>query len=534
MNSRREQELQQEVTVLKATVKRLSNALKGVISNAQAALFVPAIPAAVESQEDIVMVTKVVKSRRHSESLLETLTGKIKSGNYLDHYKADHSKVLGTGMTGNVFMVKSRITKKKFACKKISKVGMDAHKLAKLRKEVNIMSQLDHPNIIKLVDSFEDAKHLIIISELCTGGELYDHLISSETYTQKIAANVFKQMVTAVNFCHLHGIVHRDLKLENFIITGYDAGGAPHLKLIDFGLSAQIFSPEDASHGPIARMKTTVGTAYYISPEVVDHSRSYGPECDIWSLGVILFMMLTGWPPFNGDDDDAIIKAIKHKEASFDQKMWANMPMAQNLVAQMLIRDPSKRIQGKDILNHAWMKQFECGASSGSLSSDIAGSLRMFSSMQLFIRLAHQAATVTLNPSEVTKMRKAFIEMDRDASGGISKEEFRESMNSHLDLATIDTIFDKIDVNRNGDISYTEFLTASSASDMAKSKSTILAAFDRLDTDGSGFLEATELQTLLEGYLSSGEVSSLLGRADTDHDGCIGRDEFVRLLGTAP
>ncbi len=256
----------------------------------------------------------------------------------------------------------------------------------------------------------------------------------------------------------------------------------PHLKLIDFGLSAQIhreatvasgggaaggsgpgFSSADGTGGKISRMKTTVGTAYYISPEVVDRSKSYGPECDIWSLGVILFMMLTGWPPFNGDDDEAIIRAIKRDEAEFKPEQWGDMPLAKHLVEQMLTRDPAKRIKGTDILSHPWMKQFECGVSSAALPRDIASSLRTFASMQLFTRLAHQAATVSLNPEEVTNMRKAFLVMDRDASGSISRDEFRSAMAKWLDQAAVDAIFDKIDVNRSGDISYTEFLTASSA-----------------------------------------------------------------------
>jgi len=211
-------------------------------------------------------------------------------------------------------------------------------------------------------------------------------------------------------------------------------------------------------------MKTTVGTAYYISPEVVDKSKSYSYECDIWSLGVILFMMLTGWPPFNGNTDDEIISAIQREEPSFNPDHWADMPLAKHLVSQMLTRDPERRIKGSAILAHPWMKQFECGATAKDLPREIMSSLRLFGSMQLFTRLAHQAASVSLNPSEVTALRKAFLAMDRDDSGGITLDEFRHAMKGKLENAAIDAIFEKIDVNKSGDISYTEFLTASSAS----------------------------------------------------------------------
>lgn len=533
MSAARIQALEAEVASLRAALAHQTKVLRSIMGHAQEAVqhaehaAAPTLPSPHKS----------LKQRRHSESLKELLTGTIKQADFRDFYVADTKKVLGTGMTGSVFVVKSKVSKKKFACKKIAKAGMNAHKMANLRKEVNIMARLDHPNIIKLVDAFEDRKYLVIISELCTGGELYDHLISAETYTQQVAASVFKQMVLAVNFCHQHGIVHRDLKLENFIITDYDPkSGAPHLKLIDFGLSASQ-DPDPSSPGGasgIARMKTTVGTAYYISPEVVDKHKTYGAECDIWSLGVILFMMLTGWPPFNGDSDELIIEAIQHEEPGFKPEHWQNMPLAKHLVAAMLTRDPAKRIKGTDIINHPWMKQFECGVNAKDLPRDITSSLRLFSSMQLFTRLAHQAAAVTLNPSEVTALRKAFLAMDRDDSGAITIDEFRSAMGGKLDDAAITAIFEKIDVNRSGDISYTEFLTATSATRAASSKSTMMAAFDRMDADGSGYLEVAELTEILHGYFTKDEVKRLLGNADANRDGRIGREEFVRLLASKP
>lgn len=530
-------ELETEVIALRKALHHQTTVLRKIAAGAQDAiqLTLTSIPAASSvGAPSLPSPSGLTKNRRNSDSLKELLTGTIKSASYQDYYTPDTSKVLGTGMTGSVFVVKHKTTKKKFACKKIAKAGMNQTKMANLRKEVNIMAMLDHPNIIKLVDAFEDRKYLVIISELCTGGELYDHLISAETYTQQVAASVFKQMVKAVNFCHQHGIVHRDLKLENFIITDYDQKtGAPHLKLIDFGLSAYQ-EKEDMDSGKIARMKTTVGTAYYISPEVVDKHKMYGAECDIWSLGVILFMMLTGWPPFNGDSDELIIEAIQREKPAFKREHWDSMPLAKHLVAAMLTRDPAKRIKGNDILNHPWMKQFECGVGAKDLPRDITSSLRLFSSMQLFTRLAHQAAAVTLNPDEVTALRKAFLAMDRDDSGGISREEFHSAMTGKLDDVTINGIFEKIDVNKSGDISYTEFLTASSASQAAQSKTTMMAAFDRMDSDGSGYLETAELTELLDGYFSQAEVGTLLAKADANNDGRIGRDEFVRLLASKP
>jgi hypothetical protein len=224
MSAERVAQLEAEVERLRQALTRQNAILQNIASLANSGLLEqPDAAAAAQggaSAPPLPALPASLTQRRSSESLKELLTGRIKTANFHDFYTADTTKVLGTGMTGSVFVVRSKVTKKKFACKKIAKVGMNEKKMANLRKEVNIMSRLDHPNIIKLVDAFEDSKYLVIISELCTGGELYDHLIKAETYTQEMAATVFKQMVTAVNFCHAHGIVHRDLKLENFIITG--------------------------------------------------------------------------------------------------------------------------------------------------------------------------------------------------------------------------------------------------------------------------------------------------------------------------
>ena len=211
-------DLEAEVAQLRAALKQQTMLLQSIVGRATESIN-SSTPLLAEKKKKVLF-------RTSSNSLKEMLTGEIKQQNYEEVYEPS-GEVLGTGMTGSVFVVQKRNTKKRFACKKLKKSGLNASKMANLRKEVNIMAMLDHPNIIKLVDAFEDRNYLVIISELCTGGELYDHLISAETYTQQVAAGVFKQMVVAVNFCHQHGIVHRDLKLENFIITG-ESGRSLH------------------------------------------------------------------------------------------------------------------------------------------------------------------------------------------------------------------------------------------------------------------------------------------------------------------
>ena len=177
------------------------------------------------------------------------------------------------------------------------------------KQEINIMIQIDHPNIINLYEVFEDTRYIYLIMEECSGGELfdriYDRISKKNLFTEKEAAIIFKQFMSAVCHCHSIKICHRDLKPENllFLNKNFDC-----LKVIDFGLS-RIFTEKDH------KMKTKVGTAYYVSPEIL--SGDYDEKCDIWSSGVILYILLTGDPPFNGENDNVIYRKISKKKFSF-------------------------------------------------------------------------------------------------------------------------------------------------------------------------------------------------------------------------
>lgn len=172
------------------------------------------------------------------------------------------------------------------------------------------MIQIDHPNIIKLYEVYEDSRYIYLIMEECTGGELFDRIYERITqnnlYTEKEAAQIFKQYMAAVCHCHSQKICHRDLKPENLLFLNTTADSP--LKVIDFGLS-KIFTDNNN------KMSTKVGTAYYVSPEVL--SGDYDEKCDIWSSGVILYILLTGEPPFNGPNDNEIYRKIAKKKFSF-------------------------------------------------------------------------------------------------------------------------------------------------------------------------------------------------------------------------
>ena len=221
----------------------------------------------------------------------------------------ESTKQLGKGGYGKVFQVRNKITKKLYACKKLSKLVVK--NLEKFRREINILIKMDHPNIIKLYDVYESNNSLYLIMEECHGGELFDRIIkrieSNQMYNEKEACEIIQQVMGAIEYCHNKGVAHRDLKPENLLYLYQGEEVNNPLKIIDFGLSQDINIKKILS--------SKVGTAYYVSPEIL--AGKYNEKCDVWSAGVILYVLLSGEPPFNGPSDGVIYSKIKQFKFNF-------------------------------------------------------------------------------------------------------------------------------------------------------------------------------------------------------------------------
>ena len=246
-------------------------------------------------------------------------------------------KELGHGHYGVVRKCQNRETKEWFAIKSIrkSKVG----KIEVLKREIDILKEVDHPNIIRLKAVYEDQKYLHLITELCTGGELFDRIIQKTNsaeghFSERDAAKLIRDICDAIAYCHdVKQIVHRDLKPENFLYKTAD-DDAP-IKIIDFGLSRH-----DTQNFGV--MKTKVGTPYYVAPEVL--KRDYTKSCDVWSIGVITYILLCGYPPFYGDSDTEIFESVRVGRYDFPSPEWDDISdEAKDFVNSLLKLDPSAR-----------------------------------------------------------------------------------------------------------------------------------------------------------------------------------------------
>ena len=258
-----------------------------------------------------------------------------------DSYKLGSK--LGEGSYGKVRRGVSLKTGEEVAVKSILKKNI--RRIETLKREIKIMLQLDHRNIVKLHDVFEDNTHLHIVMELCTGGELFDSIVEQGSYSESDAAELLQQILGAVAYLHGNHVAHRDLKPENFLFSSKDKDAT--LKIIDFGLS-RFYKDK-------AYMKTRVGTPYYIAPEVL--KKQYDQACDLWSVGVIMYILLCGYPPFWGNTEKDIFQRIKLGKFDYPKEEWSKISdSAKQLIERLLDVNPATRITAVEALEHPWLE----------------------------------------------------------------------------------------------------------------------------------------------------------------------------------
>jgi len=258
----------------------------------------------------------------------------------------EFGKELGRGGFSVVREGTNKETGDKVAIKVIEKnnlVDGKGEELNLLHREIDIMKKLHHKNIIALVDVFEEPTHIYIILELITGGELFDQIVKRGSYGESDAANLVRQILEAVQYMHSNGIAHRDLKPENLLCSGKDND---IIKVTDFGLSKDFGADS---------LRTSCGTPDYVAPEVLK-GMAYDNSVDIWSIGVITYILLCGFPPFYGSTDQQIFEKIMKAEFDFPSPDWDSIsPEAKDFVQKILVLDPTKRLSTDDCVKHPWI-----------------------------------------------------------------------------------------------------------------------------------------------------------------------------------
>jgi calcium-dependent protein kinase len=452
------------------------------------------------------------------------------------HYKV--LEKIGSGSFGKVFKGLHKSTNQLRAIKVVKKTMLkyqDGDKT--FLKEIEMLVGLDHISIIKVFEYFEDEQNYYVIEELADGGELYEQLYKLNCFSENLAARIMKQIVSAIIYLHDNNIVHRDLKPENILLhTQHDENEEYYIKIVDFGTANYCNDNQD--------LNLKVGTAYYIAPEVIKNK--YDKQCDVWSCGVILYIFLCGYPPFEGDNDDDIMNAILHNNLDFPKEEWDYISKeAIDLVIKMLHKDPKKRILAKDAINHKWFNLNDDPTDNkiniGQLNKSI-NNLKKFAGKD---KLQTACLSFLVNHigdnEQVTELKKLFKALDKSNDGRLSYEEIinglkkmESTLGGSLEVQNLEKILMDVDTDNSGYIEYQEFMVATVDKQLLLSQKNLKMAFNYFDKNRDGQLDKKEVKNLLillsKKDVLVEEIKMIISEIDKDDDGEINFEEFKGLM----
>lgn len=385
-------------------------------------------------------------------------------------------------------------------------------------EKVELLKELDHPNIVRVFESFYYKKRLYIVLELCSGGDLY----TRDPYAEDDAHRIVRSLFRAVSYLHSKGIVHRDLKFENCLFVSKSKQAA--VRIIDFGLS-QKFAKSEFLHA-------AVGTAYTMAPEQIQGR--YNEKIDVWALGVIAFMLLSSSLPFFGRDKLYVMKKILQGKFSFSSKRWKNVSdEAKEFITSVLMRDPTSRPSAEDALNLPWLSTPRANAAAHTIDQwdDILTSIKAYSSYGTLKRLALMVVAYKSTSDEIGFLRTSFVKFDKSNDGEICFEEFRDALSENYTYSDEEMreLYKAIDFDETGKVHYMEFLAAAIEGRGAIDEERLAEAFDRIDTDDSGYITIRDLRDFLGKDLPQSLLERMIDEADVNDDRKVSYNEFLGL-----
>ncbi|KAL6748042.1 kinase-like domain-containing protein [Haematococcus lacustris] len=493
---------------------------------------------------------------------------------------------LGRGQFGVVCIAIDKAKGTRWALKSVSKrrvQGMHDFSMADVLREVEVLYTIGgHPGVVGLREVYEDAEDLHLIMELCQGGDWFEHLIKHGRYTEAEASVVVRSVLEALSYCHSLGIMHRDIKPENIMFE--DRSDESAVKLTDFGLAGMF-----CEGGP--RLTEVLGSAYYVAPEVL--RESYSKEADIWSLGVVLFIALGGYAPFDGANEREVFTKILHEPLSFKDPSWEGISAeAKAVITSMLTKDPCRRATISELLSHEWLNtcagtvspttcsprdiflppagsskaevvaaplaarrnmvvcpSFVRRLPKGSIVAAVAAAaakgkqvravpdavvarLQHFSAMNVFKRQARLVLASLLPEEEVEGLMQVFISMDKDGDGVLSLRELRDAL-TQRGISTTDKtaklLLERADLDGSGGVDYLEFLASTVHLARLERDERMWRAFRHFDTADTGFISRENLVQGLAHMGTKVDVDKILAEVDQDGDGKICYNEFCNM-----
>jgi calcium-dependent protein kinase len=515
-----------------------------------------------------------------SRKLVRDNTGNEDGSRLHDHYELVGGKegVLGVGVQATIRLVSHKKSGRKYALKTLEASKVPENERARLFREVDLIRALDHPNIIRLVETFSDASgDLHLILTLATGGDLFEYLqLKKMRVPEQEVWGFAKNMFSALQYMVSNNVVHRDIKLENYVFSSKDEGAS--LMLVDFGFSR---STAFSGHDDEKSFDTAVGTLYTMAPEVVDEDAGVKVKhsefpSDVWSVGVVLYSLLYGSYPFGAgtDSNEDMIDDILYKQPPYPSFVKVSKP-CKALIARCFEKDATKRITAEAALEHKWLKktpknrnELEKSTRSTSgvrlqrrlsqagqkgeklakigITKDMFVQMTEFQNFGTFKKLALLAVAQCMDHEKIAHLTDAFAVFDINGDGTVTWEEFfavlkeNNLINEDMTESHVKDLFRQVDQDNTGYIKYTEFIAGCIERQHYTEKSAVAEAFRLLDLDRRGGITKENLIELLRDKLPRGEsknlkeiVDDMFDEADLNNDGVVDEVELDLILSSS-
>ena len=456
--------------------------------------------------------------------------------NEIDHSPEQKYKIIkniGNGSYGDVFLAYNIYTKEKVAIKKIYKSNEQLLSDGIIIDEIEILKSLNHPDIVKIIEFYGTDEAYYIVNEYCSGGELYDKAIGYMSETQ--ISVIFKQILSGLSYLHSKNIVHRDLKLENILISDKEyvkITGEEYfdIKIIDFG-NARIFDQTLTTN-------SIVGSSYYIAPEVF--LRKYSKECDLWSAGVILYMLIVGSPPFYGENDKKVISNIKTGIYDTSDKRWINASSeVKDLISKLLVYDPKKRLTAKEALEHPWFQKTNSNILFYNIPKiEIIHCIENILSYNIKSKFEELILAYIIHNLPKQKEAKTAIKLfklvNTNGDGKLQKNELKKTLLNFVSkeyLKDFDNIFNLLDGENKGYIEYEQFLRAALDKQKLLTDEKLKYAFQFFDKNNNGFITKDQMKLFFFNQnLDKNLLNLIFDEIDTNKDGKIDFKEFKNMI----
>lgn len=403
----------------------------------------------------------------------------------------------------------------------------------RFHSEALLLQMLDHPNILKLYELYEDRKYFYLVSEALNGCYLLEdlRLKGKRNGLEQLAAKIMVQVMKALTYCHSRGVVHRNLRTESLILQSTASDDTVHVLITGFG-SASLLSAKD-------KLAMKIGSAFFFSPESLLYEPS--EKADVWSCGVILHMLLCGHPPFNGPTEDAVLEQIASEQpVTFPQSLWDGVSSEViNLLRGMLTKHPSARLTLAECVNHTWMQ-----ANTKSQTQDLKPLIRALQHLKAFEAKNHLKRTILsfmaahIDTQEETKsLRDAFSAMDKNGDGLLSKQELVEAYTRIMSMEEATYVAEKVmwcvDLNGDGYLDYSEFMLAAKNHQSLMTSINIRSIFLQLDSNNSGKISFAEFKAALNRQKLQADDQmweAIVKEVDADGDRELSLKEFSKLM----